>query len=363
MQVFGLPSHVIRNGRAASRLLAAKTLRYRSHEKTRRRRAMARRNGGWADQRAGRKRRGRDAGHPLPLGEEARTLKPQAASPARPRLAGRAGPRRRRLTQRQSDVGQTQDRRPAAPGRFQLLGFDGGPHSRSARCKRSRRSRPRPAPPAARRIRFTDKGTPNACPKAVRQRTQANSSKSTRSSSTSGPTSRSSTSPPTIRSPNGPSAASQPRPAQPAPSHCSTSSWAKRLSPSAAFRSMAEPSLNPSSKPNARREASNSSCCRLSALILMAASSAPNQLGDRSSTQPTIGRIGSASCRPSLTLSPTDSITPDRTTPLAEELRQSIFKLSAKATPRRLICAEPGHALAVSRLERIESGSHFLTLD
>lgn len=71
MQVFGLPSHVIRNGRAASRLLAAKTPNI---EAARRRVAVQRWRGAMtagAFYRAGCEGRWRSAHHPLPLGEEA----------------------------------------------------------------------------------------------------------------------------------------------------------------------------------------------------------------------------------------------------------------------------------------------------
>src|ERR1700704_3451623 len=54
---------------------------------------------------------------------------------------------------------------------------------------------------------------------------------------------------------------------------------------------MAEPSTNPTSKPNAKRADWNSSCCRRSAPISTAASNAPNRPADMSSTQPTICRI------------------------------------------------------------------------
>src|ERR1700704_1426551 len=108
---------------------------------------------------------------------------------------------------------------------------------------------------------------------------------------------------------------------------------------------MAEPSTNPTSKPNARRADWNSSCCRRSAPISTAASNAPNRPGDMSSTQPTICRIESTNYRPSSTPSPIDSTTTGRMTRLPDKLQQSISKPSAKATPRRLICAEPGHGL------------------
>ena len=109
--------------------------------------------------------------------------------------------------------------------------------------------------------------------------------------------------------------------------------------------SMAEPSSNPSSKPNAKRADWSSSCCRPSGPTSTAASNAPNQLGDMSSMQLTICHIGSTNYRPSLTPSPTDSTTTGRTTPLQEKLRQSISKLSAKAIYHRLICSEPGQAI------------------
>jgi putative transposase len=103
-----------------------------------------------------------------------------------------------------------------------------------------------------------------------------------------------------------------------------------------------------SSKPNARCAGWSSSCCRPSGPTSTAASNAPNQLGDMSSMQLTICHMGSTNYRPSLTPSPTDSTTTGRTTPLQEKLRQSISKLSAKAIYRRLICSEPGQSIDIS---------------
>jgi len=54
--------------------------------------------------------------------------------------------------------------------------------------------------------------------------------------------------------------------------------------------SMAEPSSNPSSKPNAKRADWSSSCCRPSGPTSTAASNAPDRLGDMSSMQLTICR-------------------------------------------------------------------------
>ena len=48
--------------------------------------------------------------------------------------------------------------------------------------------------------------------------------------------------------------------------------------------------------------------------------------------------------------SPIDSTTIGRTTRLPDKPQQSISELSAKATPRRLICSEPGHCLASTHL-------------
>ena len=95
MQVFGLPSHCIRNGRAASRLLERRP-RISKREKTRRRSAMAASHGRWARQRS----RARASVRRAPIfiaGEAPRAAQPQAGAPAqaRPptRLVERSRPR------------------------------------------------------------------------------------------------------------------------------------------------------------------------------------------------------------------------------------------------------------------------------
>jgi hypothetical protein len=73
MQVFGLPGHVIRNGRGA----------------------LAAGPGGRADRRKGRPGGRRRPLHALPLGEGRRAEKPQAASSAQAPMVARTGPRGR----------------------------------------------------------------------------------------------------------------------------------------------------------------------------------------------------------------------------------------------------------------------------
>ena len=67
--------------------------------------------------------------------------------------------------------------------------------------------------------------------------------------------------------------------------------------------------------------------------------------GATSSTPHTTCPAVSISSRPLSTPSPTDSTTTGRTTLLPDKPQQSISKLSAKATLRRLTCSEPGHLL------------------
>ena len=106
MQVFGLPGHVIRNGRAATRLLDAKP----HEEAARRRDALAPRDGRRPERRDGGARRGRCAPDTVPVGESARAEVAPTEGPAQAQMAAR--PRRggRGLAGRQSDVGQEKDR-------------------------------------------------------------------------------------------------------------------------------------------------------------------------------------------------------------------------------------------------------------
>jgi hypothetical protein len=112
--------------------------------------AMARSHSRRALRRAGRKSRRRSAPDPLSVGEEATPRKPQAASPAREAMDGRAGARRRGIAQRQPHVGQAQDRRAAAPRGRQDLNLDDRPHPRSSRGARRRPRCAGPAPQARR---------------------------------------------------------------------------------------------------------------------------------------------------------------------------------------------------------------------
>src|SRR5271166_3992582 len=83
MQVFGLPGHIIRNTRGASRVLAAQTPNI---EAARRRDALAQRHDARAEQRAGGQGGGRPSLHPLPLAKARRSHEP-ATTPGAPTQA------------------------------------------------------------------------------------------------------------------------------------------------------------------------------------------------------------------------------------------------------------------------------------
>jgi putative transposase len=205
MQVIGLPSHVIRNGRAASRLLAAKTPNIEAARRrdaaARWRRAMA--DGLTADQAAS------------AVGVTRATLyrwekKPEPLSrrPHRPRGRRWTSELARAVEDYRNDNPMWGKRKIAV-----LLGREGLALSVSTigriLARLAARGAIEPVPLLRRKPAPHSSAMPGACQKAARPRFPANSCKSTRSSSTSGPTSQSSTSPPPIRSPNGPSAASQ----------------------------------------------------------------------------------------------------------------------------------------------------------
>src|SRR5262245_59245300 len=100
MPVRGLPRQIIRNGCAASRVLAAKTPNIEAERKTRRGSALAADDSGRPDRRAGGPSCGRTPFNALPMGEIARAaLPPAEALPtaevaAGPHRDGRSRPRR-----------------------------------------------------------------------------------------------------------------------------------------------------------------------------------------------------------------------------------------------------------------------------
>ena len=111
MQVFGLPGHLIRNGGAASRLIAAKTpniaAAIRRDAVARWRSAMAKGLSARGCGQGGRP----SALHPLSLGEGARAQEPPPAPAAQARWPPALVQAVEALRRRQPDVGQAQARR------------------------------------------------------------------------------------------------------------------------------------------------------------------------------------------------------------------------------------------------------------
>jgi putative transposase len=128
MQVFGLPGHVIRNGRAASRLIAAKPPSSAAairREALERWRLLMGRGLSAAVAAKGRRDRPGDA---VSLAEAHRAEEPATASGPLPDVDGRARADGRAAARRSSDVGQAQDHRAAAPTRDRRLGLDRRAH-------------------------------------------------------------------------------------------------------------------------------------------------------------------------------------------------------------------------------------------
>jgi putative transposase len=145
MQVFGLPGHVIRSGRAASRLAGAKSPVIATAA---RRDAVARWRAGMAQGlcAGGGQVRRRAAVDALPLGEAARTALAAAAPAARASVEPGARRGCRGDPARQPDVEQAQDRGSARPRGSCDVGLDGGTHPRGAGRARRGHAGSDPAP-------------------------------------------------------------------------------------------------------------------------------------------------------------------------------------------------------------------------
>jgi transposase len=126
------------------------------------------------------------------------------------------------------------------------------------------------------------------------------------------------------------------------------SSSPARPSRSAESRSTAGRSSCPSSRSIAATKASSSSSCRPSAPTSTDASSVPSRAGDTSSMLPMNSLAASTSSSPSSTHSPIDTTTTGPTRPLAISPQPSISLASAKR-PRRLIWAEPAQIIDKTR--------------
>jgi hypothetical protein len=166
----------------------------------------------------------------------------------------------------------------------------------------------------------------------------ASSSRSTPHSSISVPTSRSGASPHTIRSPMDDRPRRRRRlrqgrqkPARQAdhdrPLHNQRDPARRRVRVHVRLRRPL-----PRQRPRTRRPAAH-------ATRPTAASSAPSQAGDTSSTPPTNFPIASTRPNPSSTPSPIATTTTDPTRPLATKLQQGISEASAQSP----VCAEPAH--------------------
>ena len=347
MQVRGLPRQIIRNGAAASRLLAAKTPNIEAERRrdaaARWRRAMA--NGLTAGQAA------QAVGVPRStLYRWEKSPEPRSRRPRRVRQPKWPPALVEAVEAVRADNPMWGKRKIAA-----LLKREGQAVSVSKVGRILRRLMARgvvvPVPilrrrPGARRFRFDGRQRyAQRLAKGRKARAPESWSRSTRSSSTSVPTGRSNTSPPTIRSPNGRSATSRPRHPPAPPGTCSTNCSPAPPSQSAVSRSTADPSSCQSSKTIAATSASNSSSCRPNGPTSTAASSAPSRAGGTNSTPPTTCPRGSTSSSRSSTLSPTGTTTTDLTRPLAISRQPSISGASAQR-PRRLICAEPAQTIA-----------------
>jgi transposase len=326
MQVCGLPRQIIRNGFAASRLLAVKIPNIEAERRrdapARWRRAMA--NGLTAEQAA------QAVGIPRStLYRWEKSPEPRSRRPKRVRQPKGPPALVEAIEAVRADNPMWGKRKIAA-----LLKREGQAVRVSKVGRILRRLMARgavvPVPilrrrPGGRRFRFDARQRhAKRLAKGERRKRPDNSSRSTPSSSTSVPTGRSNTSPPTIRSPNGRSDTSQP-PHPPAPQRpCSTSSSPARPSTSGESRSTADPNSCPSSKTIAATKASNSSSCPPNAPISTDASKEPNRAGDTSSTHPTICPAASINSSPSSTPSPTETTPTDPTRPLAIKPQPSI---------------------------------------